>query len=182
MSTAYATKEDLNYAATVQKRMFVAKEEGKSLISDTDVQKLGGIAEGAQVNVLERISVNGVAVPVTEKGVNITIPTDYQTEEQVQNAINDAISGVYKVKGSVAFASLPSTGNKAGYVYNVTDAFTTTSAFKEGAGNTYPAGTNVVWTEEGKWDCLAGVYDFSDFLMKSDIGEITESDIEAMYE
>lgn len=181
MSTPYATKEDLNYAAQVQKRTFVRQETGKGLISSSDVTKLSSIAEGAQVNVIESIKVNGVAVPVSEKGVNITVPTDYRTEQQVQEAINAAISGVYKVKGSVAFASLPTEGNEEGHVYNITDAFTTTDAFKEGDGKKYPAGTNVAWTADGKWDCLAGTYDFNDFLKKTDITEITEAEIEAMY-
>lgn len=59
-----------------------------------------------------------------------------------------ALGGAYKVKGSKAFADLPSvstaTVDDIGNVYNVTDAFTTTSDFIEGAGKKYPAGTNVV--------------------------------------
>lgn len=59
-----------------------------------------------------------------------------------------ALGGAYKVKGSKAFADLPSvstaTVNDIGNVYNVTDAFTTTADFVEGAGKKYPAGTNVV--------------------------------------
>ena len=39
---------------------------------------------------------------------------------------------------------------------NVSDEFTTTSDFKEGAGHEMPAGTNVYYTADGKWDCLAG--------------------------
>lgn len=182
MSTTYVTKEDLAYAATVQKRTFVKIEVGKQLMTAEESTKLGGVAEGAQVNVIEAVKVNGVAVPVTEKGVNIEVPTDYRTEAQVQEAINAAVAGVYKVKGSTAFADLPTEGNAAGDVYNVTDAFTTTDAFKEGAGGEYPAGTNVAWTEDGKWDCMAGVYDLSVFLKTADIAEITQEEIEAMYE
>jgi hypothetical protein len=44
-------------------------------LSKSDVAKLTNIEEGAQVNVIESISVNNVAVDVTEKGVNITVPT-----------------------------------------------------------------------------------------------------------
>lgn len=90
-----------------------------------------------------------------------------QTADQVQTAINSAISGVYTPKGSIAFASLPTAvaGNK-GWVYNVTDAFTTTAAFVEGAGHAYGAGTNVVCVDVGsgsyKWDVLAGTIDLTE--------------------
>lgn len=90
-----------------------------------------------------------------------------QTADQVQTAINSAISGVYTPKGSIAFASLPTAvaGNK-GWVYNVTDAFTTTAAFVEGTGHAYGAGTNVVCVDAGsgsyKWDVLAGTIDLTE--------------------
>ncbi len=90
-----------------------------------------------------------------------------QTASQVQDAIKSAITGVYTPKGSIAFKSLPTAaaGNK-GWVYNVTDAFTTTAAFVEGAGHSYGAGTNVVCVDAGsgsyKWDVLAGTIDLTE--------------------
>lgn len=179
----YATKEDLAYAATVQKRVFAAKEEGKSLVSDTEIEKLASVSANAQENVIEKITVNGEETTVNGKTLNVEIPdtSGFQTAEQVEQAINEKLTGVYTFKGSTTFAALPTTGNVAGYVYNVTDAFTTTNAFSEGAGVTYPAGTNVAWTVDEKWDCMSGIYDFSDFLKVSDIGEISESDIDEMY-
>ena len=90
-----------------------------------------------------------------------------QTADQVQAAISSAVAGVYTPKGSIAFASLPTAaaGNK-GWVYNVSDAFTTTSAFVEGAGHSYGAGTNVVCVDAGsgsyKWDVLAGTIDLTE--------------------
>lgn len=47
----------------------VKKETGKSLIADTKITKLDGIAEGAQVNVIEKITVNGTEQTPTEKTV-----------------------------------------------------------------------------------------------------------------
>ena len=59
--------------------------------------------------------------------------------------------------GTVAFTSLPAlTAAAAGDMYNISDEFTTTDDFKEGAGNTVPAGANVYKTSDGKWDVLAG--------------------------
>ena len=44
----------------------VDKVEGKDLVETTQITKLEGIAAGAQVNVIEKISVNGVEVSVDE--------------------------------------------------------------------------------------------------------------------
>lgn len=169
------------------------------------------------VNVIESVSVNGVALEVTEKGVNIVVPTgalanldevamenltqelqelingkadkattlegygitDAYTKEETDSAIATAASKVYKFKGSVTFAELPTEGLEEGFVYNVKEAFTTTEGFLEGAGKEYPAGTNVAYTEDG-WDVLAGVYDFSDYLLKSELVDITEDEINAI--
>lgn len=55
---------------------FVAKETGKSLVSDTLIAKLEGVAEGAQVNVLEKVKVNGTALtPDSTKSVDIPAAT-----------------------------------------------------------------------------------------------------------
>lgn len=52
----------------------------------------------------------------------------------------------YTFRGNSTFANLPATLTEAmdGYVYNVTDAFTTDSRFQDGIGHKYPAGTDVV--------------------------------------
>lgn len=100
-----------------------------------------------------------------------------QTASQVKAAINSALTGVYTPKGSIAFASLPTAaaGNK-GWVYNVSNAFTTTAAFVEGAGHSYGAGTNVVCVDAGsgsyKWDVLAGTIDLT---------ELTADDVQTLW-
>ena len=59
--------------------------------------------------------------------------------------------------GTVAFADLPALADvSAGWMFNISDEFTTTDDFKEGAGNTVPAGANIYKTSDEKWDVLAG--------------------------
>lgn len=59
--------------------------------------------------------------------------------------------------GTVAFEKLPALSIVAeGDMYNISDQFTTTVNFKEGAGLVIPAGSNVYKTADGKWDVLAG--------------------------
>lgn len=71
--------------------------------------------------------------------------------------ISESFSGALRPMGTVAFANLPALSEAdGGSMYNISDQFTTTAEFNEGAGNTIPAGANVYKTEDGKWDVLAG--------------------------
>lgn len=58
----------------------VDKEEGKGLsendFTDALKDKLDGIEEGAQENVIETVKVNGSALTVTDKTVDVIVPTD----------------------------------------------------------------------------------------------------------
>lgn len=70
----------------------------------------------------------------------------------------------------MVFSALPALAeNVLGNVYSVTDAFTTTNNFVEGAGNKYPKGTNVVVVKVDdayKYDVLAGFVDLSGYVEK----------------
>ncbi len=72
-------------------------------------------------------------------------------------AISEGFAGALRPMGTITFAQLPSLASaSAGDMYNISDEFVTTSTFKEGAGATQAAGTNVYKTTDGYWDCLAG--------------------------
>lgn len=97
--------------------------------------------------------------------------SDYYTKEEV----DEIVSRVYKPVGSCTFAELPSTLTSSilGYVYDVTNQFTTDTRFAEGAGHTYPAGTNVVVINTGddqtpvyKFDTLPGFIDLTAYQTK----------------
>jgi hypothetical protein len=67
-----------------------------------------------------------------------------------------SLGGAYKFRGSIAFANLPGTLTQAmaGYVYNLTDDFTTDARFIEGAGKKYKAGTNVSVADLSTYDTV----------------------------
>ena len=100
---------------------------------------------------------------------------DVYTKQQTEDKISAAISSVYKPAGSTTFASLPApAANVLGNVYNVTDAFTTTDQFVEGAGKSYPAGTNVAIVlvgEDYKYDVLSGMVDLSNYSTTDEIAQ-----------
>ena len=107
----------------------------------------------------------------------------YATTTNVNALISSAVSGAYKAKGSSAFASLPALNSATvGDVYNITNAFTTTADFVEGAGGSYGAGTNVVCVDSDgagtkKWDVLAGFVDLSGYVQASEMVAITPTEI-----
>lgn len=77
-------------------------------------------------------------------------------------AIAQALGSALIPRGTVEFANLPSvssTAVKDGYMWNISDSFTTTSDFVEGAGLNIPMGANVyklTINNVPKWDILAG--------------------------
>lgn len=91
----------------------------------------------------------------------IPFAEDMYTKKGVDQLLASAVKGGVTPKGSIAFASLPTPGaSNVGWMYDVSDAFTTTASFVEGAGKNYPAHTNiyVVNPSSGvfKWDVLPG--------------------------
>ena len=71
----------------------------------------------------------------------------------------NSLEGALIYRGTVTFANLPSTPTKAmaGYVYNVSDSFTTDARFVEGAGKKYPAGTDVSVADQSTYDAVTPV-------------------------
>lgn len=103
-------------------------------------------------------SISGKTVTFTTHGANGTTGTktisltDFATTSEVQSAIDAAIGSVFVYKGSCTYSELPTTGNKKGDVWNVTDAH-----------DGVPAGTNYAW-DGSAWDALGG--DVSNFKTK----------------
>ena len=78
----------------------VDKEEGKGL-SENDFtngykNKLDGVENGAQVNVIEVVKRNGVALPVVDKAVDVAVPTTTSSltndSGYITNEVNDLVN------------------------------------------------------------------------------------------
>lgn len=91
-----------------------------------------------------------------------------------------AIPSAIIPKGTRTFSQLaPSTDLAAGnlgFMWNISDAFTTTSDFAEGSGHSIPAGANVYVANVGttaepsyKYDIFQGMYDLSGYALKSEM-------------
>lgn len=102
---------------------------------------------------IDVIKVNGTAQTITNKSVDISVPTatsditndsDFQNSTQVAAAISTAVASAYKYKGSVAtYADLPASGQTIGDVYDV-----------------QANGMNYAWNGTG-WDALGQYVDTS---------------------
>ena len=106
-----------------------------------------------------------------------------ETEGKIDEKINVAISTTYRAAGSIAFEALPTlAASEEGKVYNISNEFTTTENFVEGAGKEYPVGTNVVCidvgTDEYKWDVLAGFVDTSALATKQELTDGLETKVD----
>lgn len=91
----YAKTADVN--AELAKK--VDKVEGSRLMTNDEGTKLAGIAAGAQVNVIEKVKVNGVEQAVGEdKSVNVTVPTgalanlDEVAEDNLNAALKEKVN------------------------------------------------------------------------------------------
>lgn len=79
-----------------------------------------------------------------ENEISTALANEIARATNVENDLRSITTRAYKPSGSVYFADLPALDvSRLGNVYDIKDAFTTTSDFQEGAGKDYPAGTNV---------------------------------------
>ena len=102
----YAKTADVN--AELAKK--VDKVDGSRLMTNAEGTKLAGIAEGAQVNVIEKVKVNGVEQTITDKAVDIKVPTGALAE--LDEVAEDNLSAALKKKVNAAAEGNHSHSNK----------------------------------------------------------------------
>ena len=92
------TDEDKQKLSTL-KTYNVATTEEAGLLSSANLTKINGLEEGAEKNVITKVKRNGTLVNVSNKEVDISVPTkiselvddkDLVNKTQVQKLINDA--------------------------------------------------------------------------------------------
>lgn len=91
-----------------------------------------------------------------------TNDSGFQTANDVQSAINSAVSSAYKYKGSVANQEALPQSPAVGDVYNLEDT-----------------GANVAW-DGTKWDNLGMTIDLTGYVQESDLVAITNQEIDTI--
>lgn len=150
----------------------VLELQGKVSNLETAVGTKAGESSIVATNLWTAIEEIKAAYESADTAINENLTNNYynktETDSKIDEKIAIKVSSTYKAAGSIKFASLPApSATEEGKVYNISDAFTTDENFVEGAGQNYPAGTNVacISTTDGvyKWDVLAGFVDLSSY-------------------
>lgn len=203
MATQYLSKTGLAYLWGRITTLFQPKEAGKGLSTNdytdadkAEVAKIAGlVATGGEPNVIETVKVNGTALTITNKAVDVTVPTavseltndsgylvandisgkansadvyaktETYTKAEVDAAIADAVGDITGFEYS-AVASLPASGEK-GVVYLVPNG--------GGAPNVKD---EYIWVGEAFEKIGTTEVDLSGYLQTTDIEAITTAEID----
>lgn len=154
----------LTYSQNAQTYMSNAKtymnnastSEANAKSSETNAKTSETNAKSSEINA-KTSETNALSYKETVEDINSSIVGSINTLASNGNI------GSFIFMGTITFAELISlSDNKkaTGYVYCVTDDFTTDGNFVNGTELSYTAGTNVYYTideeGQGKWDCLGG--------------------------
>lgn len=144
----------------------------------------------AEKNIIETVKVNGTALEVTAKAVDVPVPlisTDIKADastdlksvspKAVKSYVTDAVAGItglnFKILSSGEYDSstgVPTITGEAGYIYLVPVSGT--------ANNTY---TEYIWINNGFERIGSTDVDLSDYLKTTDITEYTADEINAIW-
>ena len=181
----YADINDLTVIANEIKKKQDA-ESGKGLSQENyttaEKTKLSGIETGAQVNVIEHITVNGTEVSPTSGTVALTVMTNTvdnltnyykKTETYTQAEVNSLISAITTLDIQVV-NTLPTQDISTTTIYLVPSSNPQTQNAKDEYINT--PGTSAGWELIGSTSV-----DLSQYVQKSDIAAIPVADVQALF-
>lgn len=172
MADNFLNKTGLQYYHNRIKQLFATKTE----VNDLEDRIDDIVAEGGEPNVITEVQVNGTALPVNNKAVNVTVPTatsaltndsGYQTATEVQSAIDSALEDITGVDFQVV-TTLPATG-EAGTIYLVSNSGTGQNIYDE---YIY---TNNAWEKIGSTDV-----DLTQYWAKTELVAITTAEIDTI--
>lgn len=152
-ATAAATSETNAKASEASASQSASTATDKATIATQKATEIIGKAESAadSATKAQSYAVGGTGSREGEDSDNAKYY--YQQAKDV----SEGLKGGLQPRGTVAFADLPALADvSTGWMFNISDEFTTTDDFKEGAGNVIPAGANIYKTSDEKWDVLAG--------------------------
>ena len=163
----------------------VDKVSGKGLsandFTNAHLDKLNNLPTSAEMSqvFLQGAKVDGVQQPVSAGVLNIDL-SNYAKKSDIGSAF---YYGGSIEAGDLAGVELQSA--KEGTIFNVATEFTTTDLFAEGAGKTYPAGTNIIRTDStgiagAKYDVLSGFVDLSPYMKSADMVALSNSEIDTI--
>ena len=128
----------------------VTAEEGKRLMTDAEGTKLAGIAEGAQVNVIEKIKLNGKEVTPADKLVDLGSLATTEEVNDAKKAADAAKTAADNAASAVAAEQKRASGVEAGLRTDVDLKLATVDLAGEVAKLEISAGKVKVGAEAGE--------------------------------
>lgn len=165
-----ATLSNLETLVTTMKSYFTAQSDFDSLKTTVE----GIVATGGEANVIETVQVNGTALTVTDKTVNVTVPTavseltndsGYATTTEVATAVSEAGHASITVVETLPDAA-DAESNVMYYLMNSETGYYDIYVLIDGA---------LVLIDDT-------TVDLSGYLLASEIEEITSDEITALFE
>lgn len=134
-----------------------AAAQSEANVSDS-IDTAKGYVDASKKN-MESAATSATAASESATNASTSATDAYNYYRQAEAVVN-GLNGAFLPMGTIAFSELATLKDSgtiaAGYLYNISDNFTTDDTFKVGAGVEYEAGANVYYTADGYWDCLAG--------------------------
>lgn len=193
MADNYLNSTGLAYFYNRIKALFASQDDFDTLEGRVDSL----VTQGGEPNVIDTVKVNGTALPVTDKAVDVTVPTTvaeltdsadyvqasdiptavseltndagYQTASDVETAIGDALDGVTGITYS-AVDTLPASG-EAGVIYLVPNS---------GSGQNVK--DEYIWTGSAFEKIGTTETDLSGYWATADLVAITTAEIDTITE
>lgn len=170
LSTNDYTNEEKQKLSTL-KTYNVATSEEAGLLSSANLNKINSIDEGAEKNVITKIKRNGTLVNISNKEVDITVPTKYSELVNDKDLVSTAqvktlISEARHMKKEIV-STKPSTGEE-NVIYLVGPKGSGNNIYEEWLY------INGQWEKIGDTDTKV---DLSGYLKTSDIKAITTEEI-----
>lgn len=143
----------MNNAKTYMENAKASEENASSSAAGAEASE--NAAEEYSVNAQQ--SMNAAAGSATSASTSATEAYNYYRQAE---AITNGLNGAFLPMGTITFEELAALKESdavgIGYLYNISNNFTTDDSFRIGSGVEYDAGANVYFTADGYWDCLAG--------------------------
>lgn len=164
---------DANYVHTDNNYTLAEKQKLEGLKNYDDTEIKNQIAEAGKI---DTIKVNGTAQTVTNKTVELTIPTNnnqltngagYQTASDVNSLISTALADIQGMEYSIV-TSLPSTG-EAGVIYLMSNSGENPNIYDE-----------YIWVNNAFEKIGTTAVDMSGYVKTSDLTAITNAEIDTI--
>lgn len=139
--------------------VFILDVQRSALPADTDMSESDYQLIEQAIEETQQAAEDAESWAIGKRGgqdVPSTDPAYHNNAKYWADQASQYAQGGLHYAGTCLFANIPTIGMSDGEMWNIEDDFTTDSRFREGAGISVAAGSNIAWVStDSKWDVLA---------------------------